>query len=154
MTASVGVDYIYPSGVIAGQDATEVFYGLHRHEVLEKPQYQRLQIGVIADEKSVIHGRIVGELSKVPYAEPTWLSTGYHSPFYTDVHEAVDSLPFLALTLCLRITGPSRRPFANSLMRLLHLMQGYVMVCLSLTSCSLHPAFRQEKRMASPQVRV
>ncbi|RXW21046.1 hypothetical protein EST38_g4814 [Candolleomyces aberdarensis] len=73
---------------VAGQDATEVFYGLHRHEVLEKPQYQRLQIGVIADEKSVIHGRIVGELSKVPYAEPTWLSTGYHSPFYTDNHRA------------------------------------------------------------------
>jgi hypothetical protein len=70
---------------IAGQDATEAFYGLHKHEVLEKPQYKRLQIGVIEGEKSVIHGRIVGELSKVPYAEPTWLSEGYHSPYYTEV---------------------------------------------------------------------
>ena len=123
-------------GVIAGQDATEVFYGLHRHEVLEKPQYQRLQIGVIADEKSVIHGSVVGELSQVPYAEPTWLSTGYHSPYYTDVRNAVGSLPSPVLTLCLRIIGLSRRPFASSLMKSLRLMQGYVAFCLSLTSAS------------------
>ncbi|KAF8623634.1 hypothetical protein AX17_007334 [Amanita inopinata Kibby_2008] len=71
---------------IAGQDATEAFYGLHRHEVIEKPQYKRLQIGIIEGEKSVIHGRIVGELSKVPYAEPSWLSDGYHSPYYTENH--------------------------------------------------------------------
>lgn len=70
---------------LAGKDATEAFYGLHRHEVLMKPQYARLQIGVIAGEAAVIHSRVVGELSKVPYAEPTWLSEGYHSPYYTDV---------------------------------------------------------------------
>lgn len=69
----------------AGQDATEAFYGLHRHEVITKPQYARLQIGVLEGEKSVIHGRVVGELSKVPYAEPTWLSDGYYSPYYTEV---------------------------------------------------------------------
>ena len=69
----------------AGQDATEAFFGLHRYEILEKPQYQRLQIGVIDGEKSVIHGRIAGELSKVPYAEPTWLSIGYYSPYYSEV---------------------------------------------------------------------
>ncbi|KAJ3500620.1 hypothetical protein NLJ89_g9712 [Agrocybe chaxingu] len=71
---------------IAGQDATEAFYGLHRHEVIEKPQFARLQIGVIQGEKSVIHGRILGELSKVPYAEPGWLSEGYHSPYFTENH--------------------------------------------------------------------
>ncbi|KAF8962776.1 acyl-CoA dehydrogenase [Flammula alnicola] len=71
---------------IAGKDATEAFYGLHRHEVILKPQYARLQIGVIEGEKSVIYGRVVGELSKVPYAEPTWLSEGYHSPYYTENH--------------------------------------------------------------------
>ncbi|TFK40295.1 acyl-CoA dehydrogenase [Crucibulum laeve] len=71
---------------IAGQDATEAFYGLHRHEIIEKPQYVRLQIGVIEGEKSVIHSRVVGELSKVPYGEPTWLSEGYHSPYYTENH--------------------------------------------------------------------
>ena len=71
--------------VAVGQDATEAFYGLHRHEILMKPQYRRLQIGVLVGEKSVIHGRIAGELSKVPYAEPTWLADGYHSPYYTEV---------------------------------------------------------------------
>lgn len=71
---------------VAGKDATEAFYGLHRHEVIMKPQYARLQIGVIAGEAAVIHSRVVGELSKVPYAEPTWLSEGYHSPYYTDNH--------------------------------------------------------------------
>jgi hypothetical protein len=69
----------------AGQDATEAFFSLHRYEILEKPQYQRLQIGLIDGEKSVIHGRIAGELSKVPYAEPTWLSPGYYSPYYSEV---------------------------------------------------------------------
>ncbi|KDR76308.1 hypothetical protein GALMADRAFT_96846 [Galerina marginata CBS 339.88] len=71
---------------VAGKDATEVFYGLHRHEVITKPQYARLQVGVIAGEKSVIHGRVDGELSKVPYAEPTWLSDGFKSPYYTENH--------------------------------------------------------------------
>ncbi|KAG8764847.1 hypothetical protein FRC16_008244, partial [Serendipita sp. 398] len=32
---------------VAGQDATKIFYSLHRHEVLQKPSYARLQIGVI-----------------------------------------------------------------------------------------------------------
>jgi hypothetical protein len=71
--------------VAVGQDATEAFYGLHRHEILMKPQYRRLQIGLLIGEKSVIHGRIAGELSKVPYAEPAWLTDGYHSPYYTEV---------------------------------------------------------------------
>ncbi|KAF8149866.1 peroxisomal acyl-CoA-dehydrogenase [Crassisporium funariophilum] len=72
---------------IAGQDATEAFYGLHKHEIIIKPQYIRLQIGVIEGEQSVIHGRVAGELSKVPYAEPSWLSDGYHSPYYTENHK-------------------------------------------------------------------
>lgn len=29
-----------------------------------------------------------GELSKVPYAEPTWLSDGFKSPYYSDNHRA------------------------------------------------------------------
>lgn len=70
---------------IAGQDATEAFYGLHRHEIIEKPQYARLQIGTIRDEKPVIYGRVDGALSDVPYAEPTWLSKGFKSPYYKDV---------------------------------------------------------------------
>ena len=70
---------------VAGQDATEAFYGLHRHEVLERPQYARLQIGVLRDEQSVITGRLVGGLSSVPFAEPTYLTKGFHSPYYTEV---------------------------------------------------------------------
>ncbi|KAG5647416.1 hypothetical protein DXG03_000487 [Asterophora parasitica] len=70
----------------AGQDATEAFYGLHRHDIITKPQYARLVVGVVEGEKSVIHSRVVGELSKVPYAEPTWLSDGYYSPYFTENH--------------------------------------------------------------------
>jgi len=70
---------------LAGQDATEAFFGLHRIEVLEKPQYQRLQIGVIEGEESIYRPLQPGELSKVPHGEPTWLSEGYFSPYYTEV---------------------------------------------------------------------
>lgn len=75
----------------AGQDATEAFYGLHRHEVLERSQYKRLQIGTIQGEKSVMYDRVVGEISQVPYAEPTWLTPGYFSPYYSDVRIASNS---------------------------------------------------------------
>ncbi|EIM91154.1 peroxisomal acyl-CoA-dehydrogenase [Stereum hirsutum FP-91666 SS1] len=71
---------------VAGQDATETFYGLHRHEVLEKPQYARLQIGTIKGEQSIITGKVAGEISKVPYAEPSWLAEGFHSPYFTEGH--------------------------------------------------------------------
>lgn len=70
---------------LAGQDVTEQFYALHRHEVLQRPQYARLQVGIITGEQPAIVSRITGELSKVPYAEPTWLSQGYHSPYYKEV---------------------------------------------------------------------
>lgn len=88
----------------AGQDATEVFYGLHRHEVLERPQYKLLQIGTIQGEEPEILGNVAGALSKVPYAEPTvcitptrfsarkpdlivlqWLADGYYSPYFREV---------------------------------------------------------------------
>lgn len=69
----------------AGQNATDAFYGLHRHEVITRPQYARLQIGVIDGEESIIQGRESGQLSQVPYAEPTWLSDGYYSPYYKEV---------------------------------------------------------------------
>ncbi|PPQ69162.1 hypothetical protein CVT26_003536 [Gymnopilus dilepis] len=71
---------------VAGQDATEAFFALHRYEVLEKPQYKRLRIGLVAGEKPHIHGRIAGELSKVPYGEPSWLADGYYSPYYSEGH--------------------------------------------------------------------
>ncbi|KAH7912807.1 acyl-CoA dehydrogenase/oxidase [Hygrophoropsis aurantiaca] len=72
---------------IAGQDATDAFYGLHRHDILKRPQYARLQVGTIDGEKSVIYSREVGLLSDVPYAEPTWLSAGYYSPYFKESHK-------------------------------------------------------------------
>ncbi|KAF4614195.1 hypothetical protein D9613_007777 [Agrocybe pediades] len=71
---------------IAGKDATEAFFSLHRYEVLQRPQYQRLQIGTVAGQNQQIFPRAHGELSKVPYAEPTYLSPGYHSPYYKESH--------------------------------------------------------------------
>ena len=71
---------------LAGQDATNVFFGLHRQEILLKPQYKRLQIGKIHGQEEVIKPLAPGELSKVPYAEPTWLSSGYFSPYFSDSH--------------------------------------------------------------------
>jgi hypothetical protein len=81
------LSFISPSFYLlpAGQDATEAFYSLHRAEVLEKPQYKRLQIGTIQGEASVIRAPIPGQLSLVPYGEPSWLVEGFHSPYYTEV---------------------------------------------------------------------
>ncbi|KAF7316895.1 Cytochrome b5 heme-binding domain-containing protein [Mycena chlorophos] len=82
---------VHPGGIsvlldseIAGQDATERFYELHRTEVIEK--YTRLQVGVIEGEE-VAPSRVPGAISSVPYAEPTWLAPGgYHSPYYKEHH--------------------------------------------------------------------
>ncbi|TDL25491.1 acyl-CoA dehydrogenase NM domain-like protein [Rickenella mellea] len=87
---------LHPGGVsvlldeeIAGQDATEAFFGLHRHEVLLKPQYARLQIGSITGETAEITAPKPGELSKVPYAEPTWLTPVFSSPYFKPSHREV-----------------------------------------------------------------
>ena len=77
---------------VAGQDATEAFYGLHRHEILKRPQYARLQIGTIDGEKSVIYGREVGRNSDVPYAEPTWLTEGFYSPYFKESHKRLQQV--------------------------------------------------------------
>lgn len=69
----------------AGQDATEQFFSLHRLEVLLRPQYKRLVIGTIQGAQEIIKARADGALSEVPYAEPSWLSTGYSSPYYKEV---------------------------------------------------------------------
>ncbi|KAF9450323.1 acyl-CoA dehydrogenase, partial [Macrolepiota fuliginosa MF-IS2] len=71
---------------VAGKDATDAFFSLHRFEILQKPQYSRLAIGAIAGAEQQIFSKAVGGLSTVPYAEPTWLTTGYHSPYYKDHH--------------------------------------------------------------------
>jgi predicted heme/steroid binding protein len=75
---------LHPGGAfplldVAGKDATDAFYGLHRQDVLHK--YNRYKIGTIAGFKPQIEWREPGSLSKVPYAEPSAFQ-GFKSPFY------------------------------------------------------------------------
>ncbi|KAJ6531720.1 acyl-CoA dehydrogenase/oxidase [Mycena capillaripes] len=103
---------------IAGQDATESFYALHRAEVLDR--YAHLQIGMVEGGKPQIKSHIPGSLSSVPYAEPTWLSQGYHSPYYKEHHRRfhvafrkfVDEVVFPDAQACERGGGrPSQKIF-------------------------------------------
>ena len=50
---------------VAGQDATEAFYNLHRQEVLQ--QYASLCLGTIEGEKPEVIEQHAGDLSQVPY---------------------------------------------------------------------------------------
>jgi predicted heme/steroid binding protein len=71
---------LFPLLEVAGKDATDAFYGLHRQDVLER--YDRYQIGFIAGYQLQIELRDMGAVSKVPYAEPNaW--QGFKSPYYT-----------------------------------------------------------------------
>ncbi|KAK5461184.1 hypothetical protein LTS15_003247 [Exophiala xenobiotica] len=70
---------------IAGQDATQAFYNLHRHEVLQKYEAS-LCIGTIEGEKSEVVDPKPGDLSTVPYAEPLWLAPVFKSPYYNESH--------------------------------------------------------------------
>lgn len=58
---------------VAGKDATEAFFAMHRSEVLVK--YGRFIIGTIEQEKPkyILPSVTPGALSPVPYAEPGWL---------------------------------------------------------------------------------
>ncbi len=69
---------------VAGTDATEAFYNLHRQEVLQK--YSSLCIGTIDGEKSKVIEQNPGDLSVVPYGEPTWLTPQFKSPYYKESH--------------------------------------------------------------------
>jgi alkylation response protein AidB-like acyl-CoA dehydrogenase len=69
---------------VAGTDATEAFYNLHRHEVLQK--YESLSIGTVEGEKPQVIEQKPGDISLVPYGEPTWLTPQYKSPYYKESH--------------------------------------------------------------------
>jgi len=71
---------------IAGKDATEAFFGLHRQEVLYRPQYARLQVGTIRGQQPLIKPLAADENSQVPYAEPSWLRAGFSSPYHNETH--------------------------------------------------------------------
>lgn len=95
--------YLLTHSYPVGQDVTEQFYALHRHEVIQRPQYARLQVGTIQGEQPLIASRVTGELSNVPYAEPTWLSQGYHSPYYKEVRSSTVRIRLCA-HICERVT--------------------------------------------------
>ncbi|KAE9375726.1 acyl-CoA dehydrogenase NM domain-like protein [Stipitochalara longipes BDJ] len=69
---------------VAGADATEAFYNLHRQEILQK--YSNLCIGQLDGEKSTVIEQNPGDLSVVPYGEPTWLTPQFKSPYYKESH--------------------------------------------------------------------
>ncbi|KAJ3303524.1 hypothetical protein HDV03_003703 [Kappamyces sp. JEL0829] len=68
----------------AGKDATEVFYAYHRQEVIAG-KYARLRIGSLVNEKAKIAMAKPGDLSRVPYGEPSAFQ-GFHSPYYNEGH--------------------------------------------------------------------
>lgn len=71
---------------VAGTDATEAFYNLHRHDVLTK--YASLCVGTLDGETPEVVNlkQQPGDLSPVPYAEPLWLRKEFKSPYYNDSH--------------------------------------------------------------------
>lgn len=81
---------------IAGQDASEPFFSLHRSDVLTK--YDRLRIGRLAAPSPAASDTaptsrrkeyllpVDGELSPVPHAEPDWLHPKLFSPYYSPSH--------------------------------------------------------------------
>ncbi|GAA98980.1 uncharacterized protein L969DRAFT_64385 [Mixia osmundae IAM 14324] len=72
---------------IAGKDATQVFFGLHRGEVASK--YARMIIGTIENEKPQVILPTPGTISTVPHAEPMWLVKGMQSAYFNDSHRAL-----------------------------------------------------------------
>ncbi|CAE7243699.1 BETAA-AD [Symbiodinium natans] len=81
---------VHPGGTqilleYAGKDATEDFFGLHRLEVLDK--YQRLKKGRLADAGPAPKqaAERVTEVSKVPFAEPSYMQ-GFKSPYFDESH--------------------------------------------------------------------
>ncbi|KAI5476997.1 hypothetical protein MNV49_006955 [Pseudohyphozyma bogoriensis] len=82
-----GSSVLFQQGV-AGKDASESFFSLHRSEVLTK--YARLKIGTLDTSAARPYLLpVAGELSPVPFAEPAWLSGKYHSPYLKDSHKAL-----------------------------------------------------------------
>ncbi|KAF2482215.1 acyl-CoA dehydrogenase [Neohortaea acidophila] len=71
----------------AGKDATQAFYNLHRHEVLE--QYSKLCVGTIEGETPEVIDPQVGDLSSVPYGEALWLTPQFTSPYYNSAHRSL-----------------------------------------------------------------
>ncbi|KAI9260225.1 acyl-CoA dehydrogenase/oxidase [Sporodiniella umbellata] len=69
---------------LGGKDVTDDFYGLHKQEVLTK-YAPRLKIGTIDGQVSQVRIPEFGDISTVPYAEPSyWM--GFKSPYFNESH--------------------------------------------------------------------
>jgi cytochrome b involved in lipid metabolism len=79
---------VHPGGSVvleqvAGQDATVDFFNLHRLEVLQKydsSSSSSLYIGTVEGETPQVVYPQPGDLSSVPYGEPTWLTPHFKTP--------------------------------------------------------------------------
>lgn len=60
--------------------------GLHTMENLLRPNHQKLIIGRVEGAESKLHYPKPGDLSKVPYGEPTWLTEAFRSPYFNESH--------------------------------------------------------------------
>ena len=81
-----------PHITTAGKDASQAFYSLHRLEVLRRPQYAGLKIGIISAIGRPKSDSTIELPSTVPYAEPVGLTAGFRSPYYTDVCSRIMSI--------------------------------------------------------------
>lgn len=72
---------------VAGADATQAFYGLHRADVLTKTMAKRLIVGRIDGEEPQVQPKALGAPSPVPLAEPTWLHPVFKTPYFTESHK-------------------------------------------------------------------
>lgn len=70
---------------VGGQDATVDFFNLHRFEVLQKYDAS-LCLGTVEGEQPQVVNPKPGDLSVVPYGEPTWLSPPFKSPYFKASH--------------------------------------------------------------------
>jgi alkylation response protein AidB-like acyl-CoA dehydrogenase len=70
---------------VAGKDATQEFYGLHRHSVLVK-YAPRLIVGVVQNETPKVEATLPGSISHMPYAEQSFWR-GYYSPYFDESHK-------------------------------------------------------------------
>jgi len=79
--------FLHPGGIpplldVAGQDATDLFYGLHRRSVLEEPRFAQLRIGKVEGSSPPIAASVE---NVIPYGE----AMGYwrrKSPYYKKSH--------------------------------------------------------------------
>ena len=94
---------VFPLRSVAGKDATEDFYALHRASVLSNPRFKSLQIGTVEKKKGE------KQSGDTPYGE----ASGFwrvHSPYYKPHHHRY-VLYFHRLSIHPHIHAPTNLDF-------------------------------------------